>query len=205
MSGRGIAIFLVIMLILGLLIGGGVALYFHFRDESSGCTGATCNTGGNDTDTNNTGATGPSEVYLISGNYTAGYNYVPTTVAQKAIAAANPYYQTGFAYTDAVSQCQLNGAVVATQDQLTAAQGQGANWCSYGWLADGVTVGYPLNEEGFNSGCGETAQVYTQAGGSNAYGVNCYGPKPASTSAAATNQINPIIPFNGSSWSSSGN
>lgn len=93
-----------------------------------------------------------------------------------------------FTYDEAHLLCKALDSKLATYDQLLKAHKKGANWCNYGWSANGLAL-YPTQErfwkklqqkgKGHKDKCGKPGIN----GGffpdkSMKFGVNCYGPKP---------------------------
>ena len=87
----------------------------------------------------------------------------------------------GYKYTksQAESICSKYNTKVATKQQLIDAQKNGAQWCSFGWVADDNTNAYYPSQPGTDIGCGNgdnNVQYWTPSSGLAA--VNCYGNKP---------------------------
>jgi len=92
-----------------------------------------------------------------------------------------------FTYDEAYLLCKSLDSKLATYNQLLTAHKKGANWCNYGWSANGLAL-YPIqdkywqklqNARGDKDKCGKPGIN----GGffrdkSLKFGVNCYGPKP---------------------------
>lgn len=83
-----------------------------------------------------------------------------------------------FKQSDAAAVCASYGATVATTAQLTAAQAQGADWCSTGWVADSTTPAYPITTS-VDPGCGSAPGIQQFLPSTGLAAVNCYGKKPA--------------------------
>ena len=86
----------------------------------------------------------------------------------------------GYKYTksQAESICSKYNTKVATKQQLIDAQKNGAQWCSFGWVANSDEACFP-SQPGTNIGCGNgdnNVQYWTPSSGLAA--VNCYGNKP---------------------------
>ena len=83
--------------------------------------------------------------------------------------------------SSAAAACATYGARVATTAELTAAQQQGADWCSSGWVADDTNAKYPMSVilPAYGWGCGSVG-INTWTPPSNLAAVNCFGKKPAS-------------------------
>lgn len=102
---------------------------------------------------------------------------------------------------DAEQICKEYDATVATADQLINAQYNGANWCSWGWLADSSYPAFPMNNIPLDStgnpvlGCGKIG-VNRYDTPINLSAVNCYGIKPSEN-----NNKDKIRPFNDDKWS----
>jgi hypothetical protein len=86
-------------------------------------------------------------------------------------------------YNDAPALCAKVGAVLATKEQLSAAQAAGSQSCKCGWVANDQTSRYPMTQSGV-PGCGNpNAEGLVECPknqnwiGANA-AVYCYGPKP---------------------------
>lgn len=97
-----------------------------------------------------------------------------------------------YTYADAKAICKAYDSRLATYDDMSHAYDMGADWCSYGWSADQMAL-FPTQkakweklqkQKGHEQDCGRPGinggYVYDV---SMAYGVNCYGPKPAITKA----------------------
>jgi hypothetical protein len=93
-----------------------------------------------------------------------------------------------YTYEDAPAVCAAYGAELASYDQLTEAQVQGAEWCGYGWSAAGMAL-YPTQEatwEALQRDPSEKKRTACGHPGVNGgyfdprlkFGVNCYGRKP---------------------------
>ena len=93
-----------------------------------------------------------------------------------------------FTYDEAHLLCKSLDSKLATYDQLLKAHKKGANWCNYGWSANGLAL-YPIQNKFWNKlqkgakgnkdKCGKPGLN----GGffpdkSLKFGVNCFGPKP---------------------------
>ena len=93
-----------------------------------------------------------------------------------------------FSYDEAHLLCKSMDSKLATYDQLLKAHKKGANWCNYGWSANGLAL-YPIQDKfwkklqkgtkGNRDKCGKPGIN----GGffpdkSLKFGVNCFGPKP---------------------------
>jgi hypothetical protein len=83
--------------------------------------------------------------------------------------------------------CIKYGGIVATKDQVYAAQAAGADWCSTGWTRDHPTPMYPINTS-LQQGCGNGAAQVVEYKPPNTPGysyplaaLNCYGVKPVKT------------------------
>lgn len=93
-----------------------------------------------------------------------------------------------YTYDDAPAVCAAYGAELASYDQITEAQVQGAEWCGYGWSAAGMAL-YPTQEATWQALQHEPAEKKRTACGHPGvnggyfdprlkFGVNCYGRKP---------------------------
>ena len=97
------------------------------------------------------------------------------------------FHISGYNYTkpQALDQCKLYNADLATETQLTDAFNKGADWCSTGWLKDTDTPAYPIQSQ--RAGCGDKGiNKYLPLDGKA--GSNCYGIRPTNVPA--------ILPFN---------
>lgn len=83
-----------------------------------------------------------------------------------------------FKQSDAADVCASYGATVATSAQLAAAQAQGADWCSTGWIADSTTPAYPITTS-VDPGCASAPGVQQFLPSTGLAAVNCFGKKPA--------------------------
>ena len=92
-----------------------------------------------------------------------------------------------FTYKEAQLLCEALGCKLATYGQLIDALNDGANWCNYGWSADGLAL-FPIQQR-FYEQLQKDKKLKKQCGkpGINGgffknknlkFGVNCYGPKP---------------------------
>lgn len=92
-----------------------------------------------------------------------------------------------FTYKEAQLLCEALGCKLATYGQLIDAYNNGANWCNYGWSADGLAL-FPIQPK-FYDQIQNDSQLKNKCGkpGINGgffknknlkFGVNCYGPKP---------------------------
>ena len=113
-------------------------------------------------------------------------------------------FQSSDAALAAAKSAGLTDATIASVDQLTAAQGKGANWCDAGWDAGGSGQ-MPSNGTGsLDSGCSSAGVLTYGTGGP--FGANLYGVKPAQsrfpnpcTSTAGGPAC--VLPFNNTKWS----
>ena len=108
---------------------------------------------------------------------------VPKTVTNEVFNIDN----NDFSYDEAHLLCKSLDSKLATYDQLLKAHKKGANWCNYGWSANGLAL-YPIQDKFWKkiqkspsdkNKCGKPGIN----GGffpdkSLKFGVNCYGPKP---------------------------
>lgn len=96
--------------------------------------------------------------------------------------------QNMYTFDEAPAVCAAYGAELASFDQLTEAQVQGAEWCSYGWSAAGMAL-YPTQQatwEALQRNPSEQKRTVCGHPGVNGgyfdprlkFGVNCYGRKP---------------------------
>jgi len=96
--------------------------------------------------------------------------------------------QNIYTFDEAPAVCAAYGAELASFDQLTEAQVQGAEWCSYGWSAAGMAL-YPTQQatwEALQRNPSEQKRTVCGHPGVNGgyfdprlkFGVNCYGRKP---------------------------
>ena len=131
----------------------------------------------------------------------------PSEVYQLSVGAGWPYtntYANQAAGLTAANNLNLN-AVVATNDQITTAQQNQANWCSAGWDSDGQIV-YPISV--LQDGCGTTTGVQNWGSSGGPYAVNLYGVKPPSNFLPNCNKLSStdqtttcLRPFNSFKWS----
>jgi hypothetical protein len=93
-----------------------------------------------------------------------------------------------YTFEEAPAVCAAYGAELASYDQLTEAQVQGAEWCGYGWSAAGMAL-YPTQQatwEALQRNPSEKKRTACGHPGVNGgyfdprlkFGVNCYGRKP---------------------------
>jgi len=93
-------------------------------------------------------------------------------------------------FEDARALCKAYGARLATYDEVSDAQRDGAEWCSYGWSADQMAL-YPTQKstydklqkiEGHEHDCGRPGVNGGYIANPKVkYGANCYGYKPEIT------------------------
>ena len=104
--------------------------------------------------------------------------------------------------------CIKYGGIVATKDQVYAAQAAGADWCSTGWTRDHPTPMYPINTS-LQQGCGNGAAQVVEWKPPNASGksyplaaLNCYGVKPVkSTPVDGVTVFEKLHNWNDEKWS----
>jgi len=104
--------------------------------------------------------------------------------------------------------CIKYGGIVATKDQVYAAQAAGADWCSTGWTRDHPTPMYPINTS-LQQGCGNGAAQVVEYKPPNAPGksyplaaLNCYGVKPVkSTPVDGVTVFEKLHNWNDEKWS----
>lgn len=91
-----------------------------------------------------------------------------------------------FTYRGARLACEALDSRLATYAELVDAHKKGANWCNYGWSANGMAL-YPiqkayyktLKKKGCNKKCGKPGVNGGFFQNKNLkFGVNCYGNKP---------------------------
>ena len=119
---------------------------------------------------------------------TAATSAAPPSSKPEGEIAPNRVFYLKNRYTKADTErvCSMYGARVATLDNLQAAHKRGANWCSWGWLADG-SVAYPV-QKGFwkrverthKGFCGPSHGINLKTGidPELEFGVLCYGVPP---------------------------
>ena len=96
-----------------------------------------------------------------------------------------------YTFDDANSLCTAYGARLATNEEITNAHANGAEWCSYGW-SKGQMALFPTQKSTFETlqkipghehDCGRTGVNGGYIENPNVkFGVNCYGYKPKITS-----------------------
>ena len=104
--------------------------------------------------------------------------------------------------------CIKYGGIVATKDQVYAAQAAGADWCSTGWTRDHPTPMYPINTS-LQQGCGNGAAQVVEWKPPNMWGysyplaaLNCYGVKPVkSTPVDGVTVFEKLHNWNDEKWS----
>lgn len=94
-----------------------------------------------------------------------------------------------FTYDEAYLVCKALNGQLATYDQVVQAHRNGANWCNYGWSANGLAL-FPTQKKHYEKlkrihgdNCEQICGKPGVNGGffpnkSLKFGVNCYGPKP---------------------------
>jgi hypothetical protein len=123
-------------------------------------------------------------------------------IAALSAAIVNPeVYQIQGKYNQgqALSACQKFNGTLATNSQLTDSFNKGSQWCSWGWLADPLSSGYPMQDVNL-PGCNDASfkKVYqnTSTDPNTQYSATCYGIKPVQGTDS-------ILPFNKTQWKSS--
>jgi hypothetical protein len=88
------------------------------------------------------------------------------------------YRRYDFNYNSAQQRCASQGGRLATKSELMDAQKKGAQWCNFGHISDGNSIGFPMQVN--NPFCGNRVGVFEvgRTAASKA-DVNCYGPKPS--------------------------
>ena len=105
-----------------------------------------------------------------------------------------------YTYDDATKVCKKYNAKLATREQIEDAYNKGANWCSYGWSANGEAY-YPIQKDfydnldkndkhkcgkpGINGGKFDDTTIQ--------FGANCYGVRPSKDE---IDKKDDIAPFN---------
>jgi hypothetical protein len=94
------------------------------------------------------------------------------------------YFVPGdFTYSKAQSLCRAYGGKLATYDQVTKAQADGAEWCYFGWSDDQMVL-HPTQTrtwERFKKYCGRPGvNGGFSSNPGQKLGANCYGNLPAS-------------------------
>ena len=93
-----------------------------------------------------------------------------------------------YTYDEAAPLCKAMGAELATYEEVSEAQKNGADWCNYGWTKGQMAV-FPTSEKTWNKLQTGSANFRNSCGkpGMNGgffdnpelrFGVNCFGPKP---------------------------
>jgi hypothetical protein len=116
----------------------------------------------------------------------------PSKLAQPEVFYVWPNGGYNAAISDATGICASYGATVATTAQLATAQGQGADWCSTGWVADSQSAFYPISTT-IQQGCASSPGVQSWTPANNMAGVNCFGRRPPEGSPD-------VLGFTPSSW-----
>lgn len=80
-------------------------------------------------------------------------------------------------YTEAAGICRAKGGRLCTLAEVSAAQAAGAEWCSYGWVADRIDnatakIAFPMQTAGRN-GCGDDYLMSTNKSIGESWGANC--------------------------------
>ena len=93
-----------------------------------------------------------------------------------------------FTFDEAAMVCKAYNSELATYDQLLTAHKKGANWCNYGWSANGMAL-YPIQDK-FHKKLKNSSSKYKNSCGKPGvnggvfqnkelkFGVNCYGVRP---------------------------
>ena len=95
---------------------------------------------------------------------------------------------------EAEAICMKYGSKVASTQQLTEAQKNGADWCFSGWVSDGGGK-WPITTSVVD-GCGGRRGIIEWTPDTGKAGVNCYGPKPTPDQYPDGT----IKPFSGDIW-----
>lgn len=136
-----------------------------------------------------------------------GYYYIYIRKTPEVYLYSNGNYGYGFQTVDDARAAAINmKGVLASGQQMTAAQSAAANWCWPGW-DDAGNVVYPMTT--IDADCGNlTVGVNTAASGST-FAANIFGVKPPQTGPGSypicDHSSGPpvpcVLPFNGSKWS----
>ena len=125
-----------------------------------------------------------------------------------------------YTYEEAKEVCNELNAELATLSQLQIAYKDGANWCNYGWSADGMAL-YPIQQDYYDmiqnselkGTCGKPGINGGKFDKKAKLGINCYGIRPRPREGRIiyeeekknTNNINleniDIRPFSDETWS----
>ena len=111
-----------------------------------------------------------------------------------------------FTYEEAECLCKAYDSELATYDQLMTAHKNGANWCNYGWSANGMAL-YPIQQDFYDEIQNSESNLKNKCGkpGVNGgiftdkeikFGVNCYGFKPKPDKDKIVYNINKKNPIN---------
>ena len=126
-----------------------------------------------------------------------------TSVKQKVVLGSNPpeVFQVqsplgtyAIAQADAVANCAIFSAQVASTAQLQQANLMGAEWCSTGWVSDDPNPKFPITSLAGIAGCGSGSPGISTWNPGGVANANCYGVKPV----AGTENV---APFNSQQWS----
>lgn len=108
-----------------------------------------------------------------------------------------------YTYDDAKLLCKAYDATLATYDQVESSYDKGGEWCSYGW-SDNQLALFPTQKStyaklqktpGHENDCGRAGVNGGYIANKNVrFGVNCYGKKPAITTAEQENMDN-VTPY----------
>jgi hypothetical protein len=104
-----------------------------------------------------------------------------------------------YTYNGAIKACKKYGAKLATREQLEDAYNKGANWCSYGWSANGEAY-FPIQKDYYNKlskngkiACGKPGLNGGQFDDDSLeFGANCYGIRPSKDEIKSTDTISPF-------------
>ncbi|KPA09414.1 proteoglycan versican [Candidatus Magnetomorum sp. HK-1] len=83
-------------------------------------------------------------------------------------------------FTEAANACRSQGGRLCTTAELSAAQANGAEWCSWGWVADRnkehfaqskANIAFPM--QSIRQGCGNSLLPILTESVSKKFGANC--------------------------------
>lgn len=138
---------------------------------------------------------GPKIAKLTRPKYERDERVKKESSSSQSISKEVFYVNTGDEYQfkspkDAQKMCQEFGCHIATLDQVERSFKSGAEWCGYGWTADGRSV-YPMGEHADR--CEGVVGLIEDKSPVRA-GALCYGIKPPLNTLG-------VLPFNPRAWS----
>ena len=98
-----------------------------------------------------------------------------------------------FLQDEARHKCETYGGVLATSEQMNAAQATGADWCGWAWQEEKDVISFPT-QVSVKCSVGDKTPVNVSNGSGGSFPANCYGVKPPQA------QFTDILSFKAGSW-----